>query len=894
MNIFQSLRDWFRRDAELTEELESHLKMAAADRVAQGESAEDARKSALREFGNLPLIADITREQRGAIWLDSLAADVSFGWRQLCKRKMTTLAAVVSLGLAIGSCTAAFRLVDALFLRPMPAVSDPSSLYAVTYSRQATAYLPASFDTNSYPFFEHARDLVNGEAEIAAASTMSHIDVTFGTDAETEKAYRQSVSGDLFSMLGLKPALGRLLTEDDDRVVSGSPYAVISYDYWQARFERDPKVIGRNFRMRDQMYEIVGVGPKGFTGTEPGTITDIFVPAKMEPGLLYANSFAMRLFVRVGRGVQLRALAEKLNAAYQHWEDVRLKDFPRNLLSANATLSLKPAGTGASLMQSEYALALTVLGVLVALVLLIACMNVANLMAGQAAARTHELAVRTSLGAGRTRLARLVMLESAILGSLSAALGLVFTWWATPYVVSQVKPSDDPAQLVLNLDWRIAAFAMLLTLAVTTLFGLTPALRASGVRPLSALKGEEPRRKATRMQTMIALQIAFCFVVLFLGGLFVVTETKLAERTTGFVAERVLLLDTVANAEQPAVKWDQLAAALSNVQGVQQAALEDWPLMSGTQHNDRISVHGQPPSPTLAFFLAVSPGWLDTMRIPLLDGRDFRDTDATPSVALVNETFVKAYFGGRSPVGQFFEVAKPLNAPMSQPNARYQVVGVVKDVMYRNVREQILPQVYLPVHRQLTAAGAVAGTLQKMRGEVIVVRTSSDDVERIAELLRHTVTQIDSEFRVSTVTTQTELISDQTIRERLLARLAGFFSGVALLLAAVGLYGVLHYSVVQREREIGIRIALGATGGNIARIVSVRVLVMVLAGAGFGLAAGMASVHFVRSLLYGVRGTEISMMAVPVIVLLTASACAGLPAVLRALRIDPATMLRAD
>ena len=740
MSILQSLRKMLRRKTELAEELESHLRMAVADRVARGESPEEARQSVLREFGNVPLIADVTSERWSGIWMDSLRADVSFGWRQLWKRKVTTLAAVVSLALGIGSCVAAFRLVDALFLRPMPAVQDPSSLYAVTYTRQATAYLPSSTDTNSYPFFEHARDLAKGEAELAAASTMSHIDVTYGADTETEKAYRQWVSGELFPMLGLKPTLGRLLSADDDRVVSGSPYAVISYDYWQRRFGSDPKVIGRTFRMRDNLYEIVGVGPRGFTGTEPGTVTDLFVPAKMEPSVLNQNSFVLRVFVRVLPGAQVKALADKLNAAYQQWEDVRLKDFPKNLLSPNATLSLKPAGTGASLMQSEYTQALTMLGVLVGLVLLIACANVANLMAGQAAARTREMALRMSLGSGRARLVRLVMVESAMLGVLAAALGLGFAWWATPYVVSRINPPDDPARLVLGVDWAVAGFAVLLALGVTALFGMLPALRASGVRPVSALKGgEEPQAKTRWMQGMIAMQVSFCFVVLFLAGLFVITEAKLAQRPMGFVAERLLLLDTVTKQEQPAVKWDQMTAALRSLPGIQATALEDWPLMSGTQHNNQISVNGETPSPTLAFFLAVSPGWLDTMRIPLVEGRDFRNSDATPSVAMVNETFAKTFFGGRNPVGQAFDVSS-----WKGPKTHYEIVGLVKDVMYRNVHEKILPQVYLPVHHAATAAGASPGALQTMRGEVIAVRAASDDVTLMAEVLRRAVTQTDA------------------------------------------------------------------------------------------------------------------------------------------------------
>jgi predicted permease len=546
-------------------------------------------------------------------------------------------------------------------------------------------------------------------------------------------------------------------------------------------------------------------------------------------------------------------------------------------------------------MQSEYAEALKVLGVLVALVLLIACANVANLMAGQAAARTREMALRMSLGSGRARLVRLVMVESAMLGMQAAALGLGFSWWATPYVVSRINPPDDPARLVLNLDWMVAGFTVLLALFVTALFGMLPALRASKVRPVSALKGgDEPRSKAAWMQSMIAVQVAFCFVVLFLAGLFAMTEATLARRPMGFTAERLLLLDTVSQAEQPAVKWDQMATALHAVRGVQSTALEDWPLMSGTQHNNQISVNGEQPSPAIAFFLAVSPGWLDTMRIPLLGGRDFRDSDLTPSVAMVNETFAKTFFGGRDPVGQGFDVVQPFDAQMKKPRVHYQVVGVVKDVMYRNVRERILPQVYLPLHQVATAVGSAPGALQAMRGEVIAVRTAGDDVALMAEVLRRAVTQADPEFRVSTMRAQTELIADQTIRERLLAALAGFFAGVALLLAAVGLYGVLHYSVVQREREIGIRIALGAAAANIARIVSARVMAMVAVGAAAGLIAGAASAQFVASLLYGVKGTDISMLMLPVIVLLGAVACAAIPAVLRAVRIDPAMMLRAE
>jgi predicted permease len=467
---------------------------------------------------------------------------------------------------------------------------------------------------------------------------------------------------------------------------------------------------------------------------------------------------------------------------------------------------------------------------------------------------------------------------------------MAFTWWATPYVVSRINPPDDPAPLALSADWTVVGFGTALALGVTVLFGMLPALRASGVRPVSALKGgEEPRSKTKWMQAMIAAQVAFCFVVLFLARLFAMTEAKLARRPMGFVAERLLLLDTVARLPQPPVKWDQMAAVLRNVLGVQATALGNWPLLSGGQPNDRASVNGSVPSEVLAFFLEVSPRWLDAMRIGMVDGRDFRENDTAPSVVIVNEVFAKQYFRGRSPVGQSFDTR-----PAFGPSVHYEIVGLAKNVMYRYVREQILPQAYLPLHHAATATDSAAGALQPMRDVTIVVRTSKDDPMQMAEVLGRAMTQADPEFRVSTVTTQTQLIETQTIRERLLARLAEFFGAIALLLAAMGLYGVLNYSVVQRERELGVRIALGAASANIARLVTVRVMAMVTLGAIVGVLLGLVSVRYAEALLYGVKGTDVSMLAMPCAVLLGAALLASLPAVLRAVQIDPAAMLRAE
>src|ERR1017187_2122425 len=318
-------------------------------------------------------------------------------------------------------------------------------------------------------------------------------------------------------------------------------------------------------------------------------------------------------------------------------------------------LVLEPAAAGASNLQNEYRRSVVALGVLVALVLLIACANVANLMTAQAASRAREMALRVSIGAGRWRLVQLVLVESAILALLAGAIGGLFAWWSAPFVVGMINPPDNPVRLFLPADWRVLGFGLALTLGVMLLFGLTPALRASAVKPASALKGgEDPHTRRRIMHALIAAQVAFCFLVLFVAGLFAATFERLSNRPTGFVADRLLTLDTVAQRAEAPVFWDQVAEHLRGVPGVEAVALAGWPLLAGGSWNGFVSVNGAPPGPILAYFLSVSPGWTDAMKITLLGGRDFRPSEASPGAAIVNETFAKQFFKGENPIGQSF------------------------------------------------------------------------------------------------------------------------------------------------------------------------------------------------------------------------------------------------
>jgi predicted permease len=684
----------------------------------------------------------------------------------------------------------------------------------------------------------------------------------------------------MFTSFGLRPALGRLLFESDDRTPGAHPYAVLSHDYWTRRFAQDPKVIGRTFRLADDsmgnvLYEIVGVGPQRFTGTEPGSAVDLFLPAMMySPSVNQANLVWLRTFIKLKPNVSLAPVRDRLSSTFQSLHD----DFNGD------TVSLEPAAAGVSGMQDTYRLSLTVLGLLVALVLLIASANVANLMTAQASSRAREMALRVAIGAGRFRLAQLVLVESALLAVLAAAAGAIFAWWSAPFVVGMINPPGDPARLFLPADWRVLGFGAALTLGVTFLFGLAPALRASSIKPASALRGGEGTRHRRGMNALIAVQAAFCFLVLFVAGLFVATFDRLTSHATGFSAERLLTLNVVADRPQPTLSWDQLVEHLRSAPGVEAVASAGFPLLIGSTWSARISSHGETPSEDFAYRLAVSPGWMDVMRIPLLAGRNLLANDAYPEVAIVNQAFAKRYYGGANPIGKTFETVS-----YKGERIRSRIVGLAGDALYRDLHERVNATAYVPMH-----ATDAKGGLTARNSATLLVRTAGANPLALASTLRREVARAQPQFRVKEIRTQTEINQAHAVRERLLAMLALFFAIVALLLAGVGLYGVLDYTVLQRRRELGIRMALGAQAAQVARGVTFEVFAMLLAGSAAGLALGVISVRYISTLLYQVKATDAGMLAVPSLAIFAAAVVAAMPAVIRAVRIDPATALRSE
>jgi putative ABC transport system permease protein len=876
MNLF--------RIKQLTDEIDEELQSHFDEALAQGRDPGEVR----RAFGSPLRHREASRDARLITWLDSLRADAVFGLRQLRKNKITSAAAILSLALAMGLAVAGFRLLDAFLWRPLP-VAHADRLYAVVRQGLGPSGDFRISDSNEYPLFVRERAAVRGEAELVALSFSDRAELTFKTDDEIEKVNRQYVSGWVFPAFELRPAAGRLFTEDDDRTRGEPAYAVFSYEYWTRRFGRDPSAVGRTFRMDNRIFTVIGVSPEDFTGTEPGTMIDVFVPTMMHEGVTHSDWSWFRTLAILQPGVRADTVREKLQPVMQAFHEERAKGFKTEskLFLArflDQKLLLEPASSGLSGMQTEYRRPLLVLGLLIAMVLLIACANVANLMTAQAASRQREMALRISIGASRLRLVQLLLLESAWIAVAASAAGGIFAWWAAPFVVARINPPNSPAQLALPLDWRLTLFAALLTFAVAFVCAFAPSLRVSEIEPAQALKGEERQSRQRLMLTLVATQVAFCFVIYFAAGLFVKTFERLAHQPTGYSSENLVILTASAREPQPPQAWDEASAQLRNVPGVENVAMAGWPLLDGNGWNGFIWVNGQP-TEVLAYFLSVSPGFFDTMRIPYIQGRDFREDESFPGKAIVNEAFVQQCFGGRDPVGKWFE--KETGDGVTR--WRFEVVGVVGNAHYRNLREPMTPTAYVPFF-----GTDRAGRREPKGSASFIVRTKGHRPASLIGILRSEVSQARPELRVSNIRTQVEINNTHTVRERLLAILAAFFAAVGLLLAAVGVYGVLHYSVLQRQKEIGVRLALGARALDIAKQVTAEMSVMAAVGIAGGLAVGFATVHFIASLLYDVKSTDPGMTIIPILVIAGTAVVAALPAVIRAVRIDPASMLRVD
>jgi predicted permease len=891
VELLRRLRGFLRRgrsDADLQEELRAHLDLAADAEVERGHSRDEAARRARLQAGNVPSALDRLRDQRGLPWIDALRTDVRFGWRQIVRHRAASAAAVLSLGLAMGAALAAFRLVDAVLLRPLP-VADPSRLYVVAKTALNIEGVAEERDDFDYPTYRRYIERAADRADLMLLGTAFRRNIVID-DGEPEPAVQQFVSGNVFSTLGLQPALGRLLGQSDDVVPDGHPVAVISNNYWQRRFGGDRSIVGRQFRIGSRVYTIVGVLDGPFTGTEPGMVTEIFIPAMMNAEALTVDGWSwFRIWLRPRAGVDSTQMETALQAGFRVDQLERTRGFapgtPQARIDAmlSERLFLQPAAAGTSATQKAFRQPLWIVAALAALLVLIACANLASLLLARGVTRRIEMALRVSIGAARRRLVQLLLVESAMLALLAAAVGAVFAWWAAPFVVSMLAPPDRQVRLILDVDWRTLTIAAALTVAVVLLFGLVPALRSSAAPLADALKEARSRRGHRRLtEALVAAQTTFCVFLLIGASLFVRTLDRLQHRPLGFTPSNLVHVAVEGTRARALPEWMQLAAALDDVPRVTSVALAGWAPLTGNRWRVSVTRPGHRAPESAPNWVSIGPGYIDTIRMRLLEGRDLRADDRAPGrddagrptagAAIVNETFARVYFDGRSPVGQIV-IVDNLKAPL-------EIVGMVADAVYFSVRETAHPAVFAPFP-------------PSRQGATLLVRTDGA-IADLPQALRREIGRLHPDLHVWQAMPFQSLVTQQTIRERLLAALSTFFAALALVLAAIGIYGVLNYAVTRERRDIGLRLALGARPAHVVTMLTTRLTGLVGAGALVGLVFGLAFGRYVESLLFGVAPTDPSAVAPPIVVLLAAAMLAVAGPAIRAVRINPAQTLKIE
>ncbi len=808
--------------------------------------------------------------------------------RALRAAPLVTTVAVLSLALGIGANTAIFSLVDSLLLRSLP-VREPQRL--VLISGQNGSW------TN--PIWEQIRARA-GLFDGAAAYSTTRFDLASG--GPMDPADGLYASGDFFRVLGVPAILGRTFTPSDDRRGGGpdGPVAVIGYGFWQRHFGGAADVIGRSLMLNRVAFTIIGVAPPSFFGPEVGDRFDVAVPLGTEQVIDGSESMLDRrgtwwlsIVARLRPGQSVAAAAAALDGIRPQIREATLPtDWrPEWLARYLATpFTLAPAATGESYLRARYQQPLVAIMVVVGLVLLIACANIANLLLARATARRHELSVRQALGASRARLGGQLLAESLLLSGVGALLGLGFAQGGSRLLVHALSTRGGAVFLDLSIDWRVLAFTAAVAVGTALLFGTAPALSAARVQPIEALKEQGRGAAGGRGRlaaTLVTTQVALSLVLVVAAGLFVRTFAALANRDLGFDRTGVLVtrVDARNSSVAPAGRlglFQRIRDATAAVPGVERAALSNVTPVSGMSWQQNVDIVGAPPQPENrrhVFLNAVSPGWFATYRTPLLAGRAFdaRDQANAPHTAVVNEAFVRQFFHGASPLGH--RIHLPDRPGQANPDA--EIVGVVADAVYRSVRQDVPATMYVPLPQAQLWGANVALTVRAARGSPLLLTRS------IAAAITGVDPNVSLTFRALD-----EQVGASLRQERLVALLSGFFGVLALLLAGLGLYGVTAYAVNRRRGELGIRMALGAAPVGLVRLVLRRVGVMVGTGVAVGALGAWWAAQLVRALLYGVAPRDGVTFLAAALALAGVGALAGWLPARHAARIDPVEVLR--
>lgn len=876
-----------RLQRDIDRELAFHVDERVDELMAGGMSEADARREARRQFGNREVLRERVHDVDVLAWLESVLSDVRFGMRALRANPGFTLVAVLSLGLGIGANTAIFSLINTVMLRSLP-VRHPEQLVRIAMGDGNATF------TN--PLWEQVRD-----RQDALAGTFAFSDNWFdlSNGGVVRRATGAFVSGDYFNVLGVAAAAGRILDRSDD-VRGCSATAVLGYGFWEREYGSSPDAVGRTISLDGHPFEIVGVVQPGFSGIHVGRAESVFVPLcaismLRSTNVLEARStWFLNVFGRleprstlqqVGAGLATIARAVFESAVPTHWSSDEQQNFVKG------TLTVASATTGMSVVRGRYRNALFVLLMVVGVVLLIACANVAQLLLARATARHHEIAVRLALGSGRARLARQLLTESFMLALLGAGLGVLFARWSSGLVVGLLAQSGQPVSLDLSLDLRVLGFTIAVAAVTSMLFGLAPAWRATRISPQTAMRsagrglvGDSRHRFA---KGIVVGQVALSLVLVVAAVLLVGSFRRLATMDPGFRRDGVLVvsanwgnldLSTDVRATFPRTLLERVRP----LPGVRYASASLLTPISGTFWNDFTVADGFTPQnrrDALVWFNGVTDGYLQALGTTLLAGRNFtpQDRAGAAPIVMVNQTLAHRFFGDANPLGKHMRtnVHDSLGPVM-------EIVGVVADAKYGALDEATLPTAYVP----LGQADLWAPSIE------LALRTDgapSALIPAVTAALGDVNPAIALQF-----TTLSDQVAVSLARPRLLATLSGFFGGLALLLAVIGLYGTMSYSVARRRNEIGVRIALGAARRGILRMVAREAGMVIAIGILAGALLALAATRVVAAFLYGVTATDPETLVLSALALAVVAMGAGLVPAWRAATVDPMVALREE
>jgi predicted permease len=885
-----------RKEAELRDELQFHLQEEAEEAEAAGLPAEKAKWAARRELGNVALLMEDTRATWGWTWLERLWQDLRYAGRMLRRNPGFAAAAILSLALGIGANTAIFSLLNAVLWRPLP-VADPQQL--VQFTNTIPLWETGSSiarDLYAYPQLERFQAQSKTLSGIFGWTGLGRINVGFhGTSGI---AQGNASSDNFFSVLGVRPQRGRFFSAGEDR--AGASVAVISDRYWRNRFGADPSIIGGAITVNQVPFTVIGITPPEFSGISVGGSPDMWVPLHaldlLKPDRKrWTDPFSSAWMQIAGRrrpAISREQAQAEVDVIHRQFLAQQL---PISQFSGLETaqrfvyeghLMLRPAASGMSSgLRESYAFPLKLLMLVAGIVLLVACANLANLLLARASNRRREFAVRLALGASRGRLVRQFLTESMVLALAGGLLATPMAWWGSLTLVRMISTGGPRVPLIVDPDWRVFAFTAAVSLLTGILFGLAPAVRSTRADPGPVMK-EGPRGAGgsshTLDRTLVVAQVALSVVLVTGAGLFLRTLQKLWSVNVGYDRENVLMFSVDAKlagypSERAGSVYREILRRLQVLPGVKSASAsivrpvdDQFYLLDKVNEIDGRNL---PESDAIhVAWNATSPGYFSTISTPVVSGRDFepRDNETAPKVVIINESLAKSAFPNQNPLGHRLGLDT--------------VVGVVKDSLYSGARDQPRPLLYHPLFQH--------GRDQEYRWGFVSFELRYGSLSNLSEEVRREVASVDPNlpvFDTKTLVAQTE---ESLMEVRLVATLSSFFGALALLLACVGLYGLMAYAVARRTAEIGIRLALGARRDHILWLVLSETLRLTLAGIAAGVPLAFCAAQFAKSLLFGIGTADPLTIAATVAILIGVAALAGYIPARRALRVDPMVALR--